>query len=104
MYGRLSGKAERHPNEEKELGADMFLKVLPGESVTISSFEQFDFTKEAIGKVFPGCDLMALITPTTTMMREGIAQQLECPLRLLPILADRGNFLSRSDVPSCHPF
>ncbi len=61
-------------DEEKELGPDMFLKVLPGESVTISSYEQFDFHKEAIGKVFPGCDMMALITPTTTMMREGIMQ------------------------------
>jgi len=61
-------------DEERELGPDMFLKVLPGESVTISSFEKFDFHKEAIGKVFPGCDMMALITPTTTMMREGIMQ------------------------------
>ena len=61
-------------DEEKELGPDMFLKVLPGETVTISSYEQFDFTSEAIGKIFPGCDIMALITPTTTMMREGIMQ------------------------------
>lgn len=61
-------------DEERELGPDMYLKVLPGESVIISSFEQFDFTKEAIHKVFPGCDLMAFITPTTTMMREGIMQ------------------------------
>lgn len=61
-------------DEERELGPDMFLKVLPGESVTISSYEKFDFHKKAIGKVFPGCDMMALITPTTTMMREGIMQ------------------------------
>lgn len=61
-------------DEQKELSPDMFLKVLPGESVTISSYERFVFTKEAIGKVFPGCDMMALITPTTTMMREGIMQ------------------------------
>ena len=61
-------------DEEKELGPAMFLKVLPGESVTISSYERFDFTKETIGKLFPGCDMMALITPTTTMMREGIMQ------------------------------
>jgi deoxycytidine triphosphate deaminase len=61
-------------DEEKELSAGMFLKVLPGESVTISSFEKFDFTRDAIRKIFPGCDLMALITPTTTMMREGIIQ------------------------------
>jgi deoxycytidine triphosphate deaminase len=61
-------------DEERELGPGSFLKVLPGESVTISSFEQFDFRKEAIQKVFPGCDLMAFVTPTTTMMREGIMQ------------------------------
>lgn len=61
-------------DEEKELGPGMYLKVLPGESVTISSYEDFVFTHDAIDKVFPGCDLMALITPTTTMMREGIAQ------------------------------
>jgi deoxycytidine triphosphate deaminase len=61
-------------DEEKELSPSAYLKVLPGESVTISSFEDFIFTREAIHKVFPGCDLMALITPTTTMMREGIMQ------------------------------
>jgi hypothetical protein len=61
-------------DEEKVLGPGMYLKVLPGESVTISSFEDFVLTDEAIGKIFPGCDLMALITPTTTMMREGIMQ------------------------------
>jgi len=61
-------------DEEKELGPGNYLKVLPGESVTISSFEDFVFTRDAIEKVFPKCDLMALITPTTTMMREGIVQ------------------------------
>jgi len=61
-------------DEERELAPGMYLKVLPGESVIISSFEDFVFTREAIHKVFPGCDLMALITPTTTMMREGIMQ------------------------------
>lgn len=61
-------------DEEKELEQGMFLKVLPGESVTISSYERFDFTSETLQKVFPGCNLMAFITPTTTMMREGIMQ------------------------------
>ncbi len=61
-------------DEEKELGPGMFLKIRPGETVTISSYEKFVFTREAIHKIFPGCDLMALITPTTTMMREGITQ------------------------------
>jgi len=61
-------------DEDKELGPGMFLKVLPGESVTIASFERFDFREDAVHKVFPGCNVMALITPTTTMMREGIMQ------------------------------
>ncbi len=61
-------------DEEQELGSGMYLKIRPGETVTISSYETFVFTREAIHKVFPGCDLMALITPTTTMMREGIMQ------------------------------
>ena len=61
-------------DEDKELGLGMYLKVSPGESVTISSYETFDFRQEAIEKIFPDCGLMALITPTTTMMREGITQ------------------------------
>jgi deoxycytidine triphosphate deaminase len=61
-------------DEDRELSPGTFVKVLPGESVTISSLERFDFRRDAIRKVFPGCDLMALITPTTTMMREGIMQ------------------------------
>ncbi len=60
--------------EEKELSPGMYLKVRPGESVLISSLEKFAFTKQAICKAFPNCNLMALITPTTTMMREGIVQ------------------------------
>jgi deoxycytidine triphosphate deaminase len=51
-----------------------FLKVRPGETVVISSYETIDFRREAVQKVFPGCTLMALIHPTTTMMREGISQ------------------------------
>jgi deoxycytidine triphosphate deaminase len=61
-------------DEEKELDQDMFLRVSPGESVIISSYERVDFTPRAVQKVFPGCNLMAFITPTTTMMREGIMQ------------------------------
>lgn len=61
-------------DEEKELEPGMYLKVSPGETVTISSYEYFYFTREAINKIFPGCDLMAFVTPTTTMMREGIMQ------------------------------
>jgi len=60
--------------EEKELGEDMFLKVNPGETVTISSLEKIDFTAAAVQAIHAKCMLMGLITPTTTMMREGISQ------------------------------
>jgi hypothetical protein len=40
----------------------------------ISSRETLVFTKDAVRKVFSDGNLMAFITPTTTMMREGIMQ------------------------------
>src|SRR5436309_15796818 len=61
-------------DEERELEPDRFLKVGPGESVSISSLESIDFTASTVQKVLPGVMLMGLITPTTTMMREGISQ------------------------------
>jgi deoxycytidine triphosphate deaminase len=61
-------------SEELELSSGQFLKVNPGESVAISSIETIDFRAEAVAPVLPGKMLMGLITPTTTMMREGIAQ------------------------------
>jgi deoxycytidine triphosphate deaminase len=60
--------------EEFVLEEGQFLKVAPGESVSISSIERIDFGAEEVAKHFPGCMLMGLITPTTTMMREGISQ------------------------------
>lgn len=60
--------------EDRKLGADMFLKVSPGETLSISSIETIDFRAEAVQAILPGCMLMAFITPTTTMMREGISQ------------------------------
>ncbi len=57
--------------EEFELPDDSFLQIRPGESVVIASLESLDFSKETIGRVFPDSMVMALITPTTTMMREG---------------------------------
>ena len=61
-------------DEDREIGPGLFLKVSPGESVTISSIEQIDFREVTVQKIFPGCMLMGFITPTTTMMREGISQ------------------------------
>lgn len=60
--------------EEKELEQGTFLQVSPGETVVISSLEEIDFTAEGVHAVFPDRMLMGLITPTTTMMREGISQ------------------------------
>lgn len=60
--------------EEKKLAENLFLQVNPGESVIISSMEKLDFTTETVQKIFPDKSLMAFVTPTTTMMREGISQ------------------------------
>ena len=60
--------------EEKELATGMFLQVNPGETVIISSIETIDFTAESVQAILPNTMIMGLITPTTTMMREGISQ------------------------------
>ena len=60
--------------EEKDLGPGMFLQVSPGETVVISSLETIDFAAETVRSIMPNVMLMGLITPTTTMMREGISQ------------------------------
>lgn len=60
--------------EERELSDGLFLKVNPGETLIISSLEQIDFRTATIQKIFPGNTVMGFITPTTTMMREGISQ------------------------------
>jgi len=61
-------------DEEFELSDDYFLKIHPGETVSFSSLEKIDFSQETINEIFPGEMLMGFITPTTTMMREGISQ------------------------------
>jgi hypothetical protein len=40
----------------------------------VNSLETLDFSRETVQKHYPGCMLMAWITPTTTMVREGIIQ------------------------------
>ena len=60
--------------EELELQPAMYLKVSPGETVSIASLETLDLRAETIHMTFPVQMLMGLITPTTTMMREGISQ------------------------------
>jgi deoxycytidine triphosphate deaminase len=60
--------------EEKELSPGTFLQVNPGETVVITSLEKLDFTEETVHSAMPDEMLMGFITPTTTMMREGISQ------------------------------
>ena len=54
------------PSEKKGI------KVSPGQSVALTSFERIDFTRETVEKHFPDCDLHALISPTTDLQREGV--------------------------------
>jgi deoxycytidine triphosphate deaminase len=60
--------------EEKAIPENHFVRVSPGESAIIASLERLDFSKATVQKHFPDCMLMAFITPTTTMIREGIMQ------------------------------
>jgi len=60
--------------EEKKVDPGQYLTINPGESVMICSLEKIDFRSDTIQKLFPNSNLMALITPTTTMMREGVTQ------------------------------
>ncbi|TRZ52783.1 hypothetical protein D4S03_02905 [bacterium] len=72
---RLGGSVRFHSTgEEKELSDGLFLKVNSGETVIISSLEQIDFRATTVQKIFANHMLMGFITPTTTMMREGISQ------------------------------
>lgn len=71
---RLGKHVRFHSTEEEmELEPSCFLKVGPGESVTIASVELIDFRAQTVQTIFPECMLMGFITPTTTMMREGIS-------------------------------
>ena len=54
------------PNEKKGI------KVPPGQSVALTSLEKIDFTRATVEEHFPGCDLHALISPTTDLQREGV--------------------------------
>jgi len=61
-------------DEEKILNEGDFVQIMPGETLSFSSFETIDFSKNTVWNFFKDSSLMAFITPTTTMMREGISQ------------------------------
>lgn len=72
---RLGKHVYFHSTDEHfELKSGQFLVIKPGENVIISSFEKIDFSEVTVHKHFPECMLMGWVTPTTTMMREGISQ------------------------------
>ena len=72
---RLGNSVKFHSTQEvQSINPGDYLKVGPGQAVTICSLEKIDFSPGVVAKVLPGKQLMGLITPTTTMMREGISQ------------------------------
>jgi deoxycytidine triphosphate deaminase len=57
--------------EELEIPEGHFLEIQPGDFVTIASCEKLDFSRAALAGLDRPISLVGLITPTTTMMREG---------------------------------
>jgi deoxycytidine triphosphate deaminase len=56
--------------EELEIPQGHFLEIQPGDFVTIASWERLDFRRETLQSIGKK-SIAGLITPTTTMMREG---------------------------------
>jgi len=48
------------------------IRVQAGHSVAVTAFEELDFRRETVHKIFPGCDLHGFVSPTTDLSREGI--------------------------------
>ena len=48
------------------------VRISPGQSVAMRALEIVDFKRETVESIFPGYDLLALISPTTDLSREGI--------------------------------
>lgn len=57
--------------EEMEIPPGCFLEIQPGDFVTVASLEKLDFSQEALSSMAKIGPLAGLVTPTTTMMREG---------------------------------
>lgn len=72
---RLGKEIYFHSTDESfDIDDSEYLEVQPGETIQFTSFESIDFSKETVSQFFPDCSLFAIISPTTTMMREGIVQ------------------------------
>jgi deoxycytidine triphosphate deaminase len=48
------------------------IKIQPGHSAALTSFEILDFRREAVHKIYPDNDLHGFISPTTDLSREGL--------------------------------
>lgn len=71
------GQAGEFLNTDKEFsigdeGDFGGIKIAPGHSIGLTSFEDIDFRRETVHKIYPDCDLHAFITPNTSLSREGI--------------------------------
>ena len=60
--------------EDRELDRGQFLRVGPVRQCSFPATNRVDFSAETVRKHFAGCMMMGWISPTTTMMREGISQ------------------------------
>jgi len=59
--------------KEFELGVKKKgIRLPPGNSVGLTSYETLDFRREKIHVLFPGKDLHGILSPTTDLSREGI--------------------------------
>ncbi len=74
---RLGAKGE-YANISKEFDIGSVkkgFKLPTGNSVSIISYEQIDFRRETVHKLYPKCDLFAYMSPITDLSREGIITQ-----------------------------
>ncbi len=74
-YVLRCGKQGEFINTNKEFEFSSKKKgiiVQPGHSVGLSSFEKIDFRRDTVQKIFPECDLHAILSPATDLSREGI--------------------------------
>lgn len=69
---RLGHKAKfDSTGEEVEIPSGHFLQLEPGDFVSVESLEKLDLSLQTMKAAGKNCGVFGLITPTTTMMREG---------------------------------
>lgn len=57
--------------EEAEIPNGCYLEIQPGDFVTVTSMEKLDFSRQGLSTLGKKGNITGLVTPTTTMMREG---------------------------------